>query len=113
MLSLIQVINMKLEEFEKLYETKSNVIGGMMLFPPETACEFIIEGIARGYKLLGIDAIKILNQNSVQPSMEYSNDVDSFSGSPENFLNYTLELIEKGAKQGFWFEVIFDENGSV
>ena len=98
---------MNIIEFEKLYETRGERRGGILLFSKEVACEFINDVKKNGFKLLGVESFKV-SKAHIQPVQDFSNDESSHKGSQNDFIEITKALIAS-ADNDIKFEVVISE----
>lgn len=94
-----------------LIREKKLQIDGLSLLKPKDAIEILQKAESLNCKLLGIDSFKLFNNKKVQPVQDFSTDVKFYSElSIEQFYDYNINLVKKGALQGLLFEVWIDKN---
>lgn len=98
---------MKLKDIENKYEEKGKKFGGVLLLPPDLACNYINEGVLNGYDLCGVEGFKIYGEK-IQPCQDYSSDIADYFSIRQPFDEYTKELIKESVNNNIWFEVVFN-----
>lgn len=81
----------------------------LFLLNPENAVDLIERATSKGAKLAGVEGFVITSAGAYEPRQDFSNDVADWQGSKLEFVETTKELIERGAKTGIRFQVVFED----
>jgi hypothetical protein len=117
---------MEPHELERKYQPHLKRVGGLLLLPAAQAVDLLEDAKGSAVLLRGVEAFRILDNDGIQPSLEFSNicygTVDSggafraelrprepWNNDPQ-LIAHTQELILRGAANGYgWYEVSLED----
>jgi hypothetical protein len=98
------------------YNLKSCVPGETAILSCHDSIDLILDGLAAGGELLGVESFRIVRDGAIQPEQEFSTDIGNFASGYAEFIVHTLTIIRMASPMDMKFEVVWKnlpERGTV
>jgi hypothetical protein len=96
-----------LNEIIETYNQKSCVPGGTAILSCHDSIDLILDGLAAGGELLGVESFRIVDTGAIQPEQEFSTDITGFTSGYAEFIIHTLIIIRMASPMDMKFEVVW------